>query len=128
MPGLVRGGFAAADVDHREREPRDMKQIASRQDVDEALGQDGAILFKYSMTCPISANARREMESFLERRPDAPVFKLDVHEAPEASEYVSEKTGLEHESPQVIIVRGGKPDWHATHFDVTASALEEQIG
>ena len=105
-----------------------MKQIASTQDVDEALGHDGAILFKYSMTCPISANARTEMDSFLERQPDAPVYKLDVHEAAEASEYMAEKTGIGHESPQVIVVRGGKPEWHATHFDVTASALEERTG
>jgi bacillithiol system protein YtxJ len=101
-----------------------MKQIASRQDVDEALGQDGAIVFKYSMTCPISANARREMESFVERRPDAPVFNLDV----EASDYVVEATGIGHESPQVIVLRGGKPEWHAAHFDVTASAVEERAG
>jgi bacillithiol system protein YtxJ len=104
-----------------------MKQIATTQDVDEALSADTAILFKYSMTCPISANARGEMEAFLERQPDAPVYRLDVHQAPEASVYVAEKTGIEHESPQVIVLRNGKTGYTATHFDVRANDLEQQL-
>jgi monothiol bacilliredoxin len=105
-----------------------MNQINSTGDVDQALKQDGAMIFKYSQTCPISANARREVERYLEESPDAPVYHLDVHLAASASAYVAEKTGITHESPQVILMRGGKPTWHATHFDVSAEALRAQAG
>lgn len=105
-----------------------MKQMTTRQDVDDALGQDTAILFKHSNRCPISAAARGEMERFLELNPDAPVYTVDVNDASETSRYLAEKTGIEHHSPQVIVTRGGRPEWHAAHFDVRAQELERQVG
>ncbi|MBW3572591.1 MAG: bacillithiol system redox-active protein YtxJ [Gemmatimonadetes bacterium] len=105
-----------------------MKEMHSTQDVDDALRQDTAILFKHSTRCPISAAARGQMERFLERQPDAPVYTVDVHDAARASAYLSEKTGVEHHSPQVIVTRGGQPEWHANHFDVRAEELERRVG
>ncbi|HLM69445.1 MAG TPA: bacillithiol system redox-active protein YtxJ [Longimicrobium sp.] len=104
-----------------------MKNMASRQDVDDALGQDTAILFKHSTRCPISAAARGEMERFLELNPDAPVYTVDVNDATEASAYLAEKTGIEHHSPQVIVTRGGTPEWHASHFDIRADEVQRRI-
>lgn len=104
-----------------------MKQMMSRQDVDEALGQDTAILFKHSTRCPISAAARGEMERFLELNPDAPVYTVDVNDSTEASQYLAEKTGIEHHSPQVILTRGGTPSWHASHFDIRADVVRQQL-
>ncbi|HEX6909160.1 MAG TPA: bacillithiol system redox-active protein YtxJ [Longimicrobium sp.] len=105
-----------------------MKQMTTREDVDDALGQDTAILFKHSTRCPISAAARGEMERFLELNPDAPVYTVDVHDAAETSRYLAEKTGIEHQSPQVIVARGGRPQWHASHFEVRADAVKRQVG
>jgi len=105
-----------------------MKDMHSTQDVDAALGQETAILFKHSTRCPISAAARGEMERFMELHPEAPVYTVDVNDAVEASQYLAEKTGIEHHSPQVIVTRGGRPEWHAAHFDVRAQELERQVG
>lgn len=104
-----------------------MKVMASRQDVDDALGQDTAILFKHSTRCPISAAARGEMERFLELHPDAPVYTVDVNDSTEASAYLAQKTGIEHQSPQVIVTRGGTPEWHASHFDIRANEVEQRM-
>ncbi len=104
-----------------------MKEMTSRQDVDDALGQDTAILFKHSTRCPISAAARGEMERFLELNPDAPVYTVDVNESTEASHYLAQKTGIEHQSPQVIVARAGRAEWHANHFDVRADDLQRQV-
>jgi bacillithiol system protein YtxJ len=104
-----------------------MKDMRTTQDVDAALGEETAILFKHSTRCPISAAARGEMERFLELHPDAPVYTVDVNADVDASRYLAEKTGIEHHSPQVIITRGGRPDWHASHFDIRADAVERQM-
>ncbi len=104
-----------------------MKQMTSRQDVDEALKQETAILFKHSTRCPISAAARAEMERFLELRPDAPVYTVDVNDSTETSEYLAQATGIQHQSPQVIVARGGRPEWHANHYDVRAEELQRQL-
>lgn len=105
-----------------------MREMHSTQDVDDALGQDTAILFKHSTRCPISAAARGEMERFLELQPDAPVYTVDVNDSTAASNYLSEKTGVEHQSPQVILTRGGQTEWHANHFDIRADEVERRVG
>ena len=105
-----------------------MKEMHSTQDVDEALGQDTAILFKHSTRCPISAAARGEMERFMELHPDSPVYWVDVNDEVSVSRYLAEKTGIEHHSPQVIVARGGQPEWHANHFDIRANEVEMRVG
>ena len=104
-----------------------MKDMHSTQDVDAALGQDTAILFKHSTRCPISAAARGEMERFMELRPDSPVYCVDVNDDAGVSKYLAEQTGIEHHSPQVIVARGGQPEWHANHFDIRADEVERRV-
>jgi bacillithiol system protein YtxJ len=104
-----------------------MTQMRSRQDVDDALRQDTAILFKHSTRCAISAAARGEMGRLLELRPDAPVYTVDVNDCREASSYLAEKMGIEHHSPQVIVARGGRPEWHANHFDIRADEVRRRV-
>jgi bacillithiol system protein YtxJ len=105
-----------------------MQEMTSRQDADAAMGEDSALLFKYSTTCPISANARREMDSLLSGGEPVPVYRVDVNADREVSNYIAERTGVQHESPQVILLRNGRPEWTADRFDVTASAIRDQLG
>ena len=105
-----------------------MKSMTSTRDVDDALGAESAILFKHSTRCPISAAARGEMERFMELHPDVPVYTVDVNDATDASRYLAEKTGIEHQSPQVIVTRGGRPEWHANHFDIRANEVASRYG
>ena len=105
-----------------------MKDMRTTQDVDAALGQDTAILFKHSTRCPISTGARAEMQRFMELNPDASVYTVDVNDDADVSRYLAEKTGIEHHSPQVIVARGGQPEWHANHFDIRANEVEKRVG
>jgi bacillithiol system protein YtxJ len=105
-----------------------MKQLTTHDDLDAAFGSETAILFKHNTTCPISANAHREMESFVEGSPDAPVYLIDIMEHRDVSNAVAERTGIEHQSPQVIVLRGGRPAWDAALWDINAAALRDQVG
>ena len=104
-----------------------MQTLDSSTDLDALLGADAALLFKNSMTCPISAAARREVEVLLSRRPDAPLYMLDVHDEPELSADVERRTGIDHESPQMILFARGKPVWHASHYSISADEVERAL-
>jgi bacillithiol system protein YtxJ len=95
--------------------------------VDQALGERSALLFKHSTHCPISANARQEMESLTRGGEPVPVYVLDV-DRQDVSEYVAGRTGVEHQSPQVILLRGGRPAWTADRWDITANAIRGELG
>lgn len=105
-----------------------MKDLMSRDDADAALGEETALVFKHSTQCPISANASREMESLLRGGEPVPVYRVDVNEQREVSAYVAERLGVEHQSPQVIVVRGGKAEWNADRFEITASSVRDALG
>ena len=104
-----------------------MRTLASSSDLDALLAADTALLFKNSMTCPISAAAREEVEVLLSRRPEAPLFVLDVHDAADLSEDVVRRTGIEHESPQMILFVRGAPVWQAAHYSIRAADVERAL-
>ncbi|MFL6229705.1 MAG: bacillithiol system redox-active protein YtxJ [Pyrinomonadaceae bacterium] len=84
------------------------------------------VLFKHSMTCPISARAYRQM-SKLDHGAVGNVALVVVQHARAVSDEVARRTGVRHESPQVFILRGGKAVWHASHFDITSDSVERAV-
>lgn len=104
-----------------------MNNLESTQDLDGALKAPVAVLLKYSTTCPISANARREITAFEGRHPDAAVYGIDVHRARDVSNELAGRLGVEHESPQLFVLRGGEPVYTVTHWDISAADLEQQL-
>lgn len=80
------------------------------------------VLFKHSTTCPISAAAYQQME-----RLRAPVSLVVVQRARDLSRHIETLTGVRHESPQAIILSKGQAVWSASHWNVTADAVESAI-
>ena len=80
------------------------------------------VLFKHSITCPISSGVYQEVA-----RADADINLIIVQRARNVSNAIAEKTGIRHESPQAIVIKNGKPVYHASHFDITADDVEENL-
>jgi bacillithiol system protein YtxJ len=87
------------------------------------------LLFKHSLTCGTSAHANDELRAFLGGGGEnIPVCGLIVvqHARPVSSAVV-ERFGVRHESPQALLLRDGRVVWHASHWRITARALEDAI-
>lgn len=80
------------------------------------------VIFKHSTTCPISSGAYREMKTF-----PGEIGLVEIQSARDVSREIGTRTGIEHESPQVIVVRNGKAVWHASHWKITAEAVERAV-
>ena len=52
---------------------------------------------------------------------------LEVQSAREVSSELANRTGIQHETPQVIVLRDGKAVWNASHFDVTAADVKRAL-
>ena len=76
------------------------------------------ILFKHDTACPISARAYRELSQLGQE-----VCLLEANRAQELSNAVTARTGVRHETPQVIVLRNGQAVWSASHYDVTRDAV-----
>jgi bacillithiol system protein YtxJ len=80
------------------------------------------VIFKHSLTCPISAAAYEQMAEF-----DGEVALVEVQRARDVSNEIEHRLGLAHESPQAIVLRNGQVVWNASHFKVTADAVAEAV-
>ena len=80
------------------------------------------VIFKHSLTCPISARAYDEMGAFA-----GEVALIEVQRARELSTEIENRLGVAHESPQVIVLRNGQVAWNASHFEITADAVAEAV-
>lgn len=76
------------------------------------------VLFKHSLTCPISHGVYAEVEQF-----GGDVNLVVVQHSRDISNEIAARTGIRHESPQAIVIRNGKPVYNASHYDVTAGDL-----
>jgi bacillithiol system protein YtxJ len=100
-------------------------------DLDRALAATNErplLLFKHSFSCGVSAEALDELVSHLnERSMDASYAMVTVQTHRELSNAVAKKLGVRHESPQALLIRGGRVVWSASHFRVTAAAVEAAL-
>jgi bacillithiol system protein YtxJ len=88
----------------------------------ERSNAEPVLLFKHSNSCPISARAYRQMQGV-----KVPVAILVVQDDRELSRDVATRTGVRHETPQALVLRNGRAVWAASHFDISADAVEQAV-
>ena len=81
-----------------------------------------AIILKHSNSCGISARAHSEMA-----RIEMPIGLVTVQQARAVSNELEARLGVEHETPQVFIIRDGKALWSASHGQIKAEAVEAAL-
>ena len=80
------------------------------------------VIFKHSLTCPISAAAYDQMCEF-----KGEVALLEVQRSRELSREIEDRLGVVHESPQIIVLRNGQVVWNASHFKITTAAVAAAV-
>ena len=99
-----------------------VSDAAALEELFERSNTEPVLLFKHSNACPISARAYRQMQEV-----KTPVSLLVVQDSRDASREVEQRTGIRHETPQALVIRNGRAVWNASHFDITASAVEQAM-
>jgi bacillithiol system protein YtxJ len=91
--------------------------------VERALPAD-CLVFKHSTTCPVSAEAAREVQGL-----DAslPVYQVNVREQRDLSNWIAAEYGVPHQSPQLILVRAGKAVRSWSHWNVNRAAVAKEM-
>lgn len=108
---------------------RELKNSDDWRQVLEASSDRPALVFKHSTTCPISAGAWREFESYLNSGPNenADYVMVKVIESRGVSSQIANDLGIRHQSPQVILVRDRQAVWDTSHGRITARSLRKAL-
>ncbi len=109
------------------RSSQSIPELATTQEFD-ALGEHELIVvFKHSPTCPVSLYAHQEVSRFCADQPEVPVYLVSVRRRREVARHIAERTGITHESPQVLVFRRGQLIAAASHDDITADSLSSML-
>ena len=109
----------------------ELKALRGLDELDRALAASGdrpLLLFKHSFTCGVSAEALDALVAHLNEPPtgaDYAIVTVQTHR--EVSNAVARQLGIRHETPQALLIRAGRVVWSASHFRVTATAMDDAI-
>ena len=88
-----------------------------------------AVLLKHSPRCPVSRGAKSAYMKCAESyKHQENFYIIDVITHRFLSREIEKRTGVKHESPQVLIVRNGTVAWTASHWNIREKTLKEAIG
>ena len=78
-------------------------------------------VFKHSTRCSISSMAKNRVER--EWNLDFPIYYLDLIKYRSISNLIAAKSGVEHQSPQLIVFQNGLPVYDASHSGIAVSEI-----
>ena len=103
------------------------QSLREKADFDSLLERshnETVLLYKHSTTCPVSARAKAEIGKLKDGQP---VYTLVVQQARNLSQTVAEELGVQHETPQIIVIDKGEAVSHFSHGSITAEKMREAL-
>lgn len=85
-------------------------------------------IFKHSTRCGISHSVKHFLEADWDFEPtEVELYYLDLIAHRDVSNAVAETLGIIHQSPQLILLKGGQVTYHTSHHAISSRALRDQL-
>lgn len=86
------------------------------------------VIFKHSTTCGVSSMVLKMFKSAYDLTDGQMDFHfLDLHANREVSNEVASKFGIQHQSPQLLIIKNGVVVKHGSHAAISVIKLEQYL-
>jgi len=107
------------------------KELTSETQLDEIIKDSDnkpVAIFKHSTRCGISTRAKFVLEEEWDyKEEELDFYYLDLLQHRNISNKIAEVTGVQHQSPQVILIKKGDPVYEETHHAISAKELREYL-
>jgi bacillithiol system protein YtxJ len=101
------------------------QMLTTPEQVDTFLAQNpSAAIFKAG-TCHKTNETFVHVQAHLEKQGDIPLGIIKVVEWRPASNHVAQKTGVQHESPQIFLFKDGRSVFVADNWDISDESMSE---
>jgi len=85
-------------------------------------------MFKHSTRCALSSMAMSRLErGWNLDDSDVDIYYLDLLNYRNISNKIATLFSIEHQSPQLIVLQGGKVLYHASHGEIDPDALKQNL-
>ena len=103
---------------------KELLEINEWKEVLEKSKEGPVFVLKHSTTLPISTGAYSRFESL---ETDYPKYWLKVREARPVSNEIESDLGVEHQSPQLVLLNEGQAVWNASHTVITENEIKRGL-
>ncbi|RJQ34163.1 DUF2847 family protein [Candidatus Parcubacteria bacterium] len=86
---------------------------------------DILILFKHSRTSPVSVDARERLKAVEYLIPN--IYQIVVQDSEALSQLIANELGIEHQSPQLLVIKDGRVVYHRDDGDVKGDQLVDFV-
>ncbi|MEX1188739.1 MAG: bacillithiol system redox-active protein YtxJ [Bacteroidia bacterium] len=99
-----------------------LKDVSQLNEIDTlSFTEEGGIaIFKHSTRCSISSMAKNRLDKGVS---EIPIYYLDLIQYRSISNEIASRYSIDHESPQLLIIKNGKVSEHSSHNMVSPNQL-----
>ncbi len=107
----------------------ELNSVEQLDEISRESQQNPVLIYKHSTRCNISRTAldRLERNYKQEETKGLKAYFLDLLSYRDVSNAVAQKFGVEHESPQAILIKNGKAVYSASHFEIDYRSILKQL-
>ncbi|CAM3189360.1 bacillithiol system redox-active protein YtxJ [Filibacter tadaridae] len=103
---------------------KEIQTVDEWQNVLKSSNEQPQFMMKHSSTCPVSAAAYK---AYSELQTEVPKSYLIVQDSKPLSNEIEKDLSIQHESPQLFLLKDGKAIWQATHYAISGPKLKKAV-
>ncbi|MFT5251827.1 MAG: bacillithiol system protein YtxJ [Flavobacteriales bacterium] len=122
--------FGSSENQNKSNSKMDWEPLNDIAQLDEivALSNEKPVaVFKHSTRCSISRMALKQFENEFDFPEKVTPYFLDLIAFREISNDIASRFGVQHQSPQLILIKKGKAVYNVSHSDIDAGALQSKL-
>lgn len=96
-------------------------------EIDQISNDRPVLIFKHSTRCAISSMVLNRLENSLEEESDFEIYFLDLISYRDVSNEVATRYGVQHQSPQAILVSKGKVIYDDSHTGIVYDEIAKRV-
>jgi bacillithiol system protein YtxJ len=104
-----------------------LTDLGQLNEITEASFEKPVVIFKHSTRCSISRMALKQFENEFTLDDKIQLCFLDLLNYREVSNEIASRFGVQHQSPQLILVKDGNAIFSTSHSDIDAQFLERFV-
>ncbi len=105
-----------------------LSDLGQLNEIIETSIEKPVLIFKHSTRCSLSRMALKQFENEYDVSENvANAYFLDLLNHRDISNQIAKQFSVEHQSPQLILIKNGKATYSVTHSDIDANNLKKNL-
>ena len=105
----------------------DLSDLDQLNEIISLSNEKPVLIFKHSTRCSVSRMALKQFENQFNMSDKVTPYFLDLIAYREISNAIADRLEVTHQSPQLILIKGGKAIYNVSHSDIDAEELTGKL-